>query len=70
VENECLEDNQASLDASEAEGWKSREKNGDRTTGGEEQRKSEKPEGAERSKRQKIKEKVSGIQDLLKKPWT
>jgi hypothetical protein len=51
VENECLSDDQAPLDASEAEnvgGGKGGGKSGDGTTGGEEQRESEKPEGAEK----------------------
>jgi hypothetical protein len=51
AENECLGDNQAPLDASETEGWKGRGKSGDRTTGGEEQRESKEPEGAEEQAR-------------------
>ena len=51
TENECLEDNQAQLDASETEGWKGRGKSGDRTTGGEEQRESKEPEEAEEQAR-------------------
>jgi hypothetical protein len=64
VENECLRDDQAPLDASETEKVgggngggkkgeekKGRGKSGDRTAGGEEQRESEEPEGAEEQAR-------------------